>query len=573
MTGSTTLPSATTLRVRRVPDWCATFAIASFGAFLSIVLSGQIGGQLNNFYHLSILAGLYNEPQFANDLFIQSLRFYSSGFWQLLSDRVHGQDVYAILFVFQILSRTLLFLGFLSWASLLGLESPKERLVFTALLAVSSTLHAFSNAGGGGLLINNFTQSELANGTTLLALAWAARGRVTAAFAMNGVTFFINAFIAVWTAVPLAFILLSQWRRHKWTWTALLLQGCAGLALFGLLAAPVVYNILVNPYVRPATDFDYITYLTSFFPDHFLIWTISFREACLLASIFCCGVIAAQMLRAPNSYLTAALCGAATVWIFGAFLPFATHARMLLNLHLLRSGSSVHLLAATAIATLSTRWIFSRDETERLVWAPVLVLLSCSIKLLLPLAIPLLLWHRTSPALSSSWRVYAPAALLLPVVLYNAARIYHAVTSDRAYVAQRDEWQAVGTWARTQTKPDAVFLAPPGALRDSGVFPKTSADQEQLFEGGVVFPYFSHRQAWVFSQAGAAVMWAPAYYQTWQTRITEVRTLKTLPQRLSYAADHGIAYVVDGCTQPYSLPPAARFDRLCVFAVPGVSTP
>ncbi|GBQ87169.1 hypothetical protein AA13595_2092 [Gluconacetobacter johannae DSM 13595] len=571
MTGSTILPSAT-LRVRRVPDWCVTYAIASFGALLSVALSGHIGGQLNNFFHLSILAGLYNEPQFANDPFIQSLRFYSSGFWQLLSGRVHGQDVYAILFVFQILSRTLLFLGFLSWASLLGIDSPKERLVFTALLAVSSPLHAFSHAGGGGLLINNFTQSELANGTTLLALAWAARGRVTAAFAMNGVTFFINAFIAVWTAVPLAFILWSQGRRHEWTWPALLRQAGVGLVLFGLLAAPVVYNILSNPYARPA-DFDYVTYLTSFYPDHFLIWTISFRDVCLLTGVFCCGVLAAQMLRAPGSYLTAALCGAAAVWIFGVFLPFATHARMLLNLHLLRSGSTVHLMAATAIAALSTRWIFSRNEMDRLVWAPALILLSCSLKPLLPLAIPLLLWQRTSPVITGSWRVYAPAALLLPVVLFNVARIYHAMASDRADIARRNEWQALGTWARTQTKPDAVFLVPPGALRDSGMFPRASADQEQLSAGVVVFPYFSHRQAWVFAQAGAAVMWAPAYYQTWRSRVTEVRTLQTLPQRLSYAAAHGIAYVVDGCTQADSQAQAARFDRLCVFAAPGVSTP
>ncbi|WP_413989775.1 hypothetical protein ACMDCR_28105 [Labrys okinawensis] len=573
MAQSFTTPTTPALGAGSVRSWCIAFAIVSFGTALSLVMSGYIGGWGNNYYHLPILAGLYNEPQFSGDMFIQSLRFYSSGFWQVLSDRVHGRDVYWILFLFQILSRMLLFAGMLAWADLLGIKASKEQLVFVTLIALSSILQGFAKAGAGGLLIDGFTQSELANSTTLFALAWAARGRITAAFVMNGLTFFLNAFVAVWTVVPLLFIICTQWRQGRWTLRSLSKPAALGLAGAAFLAAPVVYNIMTNPYTEATPAFGYIDYLKAFYPYHFLVSSLPLQDLWQFAVIFLCGAIASSMLRQPQSYLIPALCGAVVVWVIGTFLPALTDARMLLNLHLLRSGTTVHLLCAIGIAALTTRWTFSSAESDRHVWAPAMVALSCTFKtMLIPLLLVLgirSLW----PVVKTPWRYYAAPAFLAAAALFIAVHIYGIAVWERNALNSRNDWEALAEWAQTNTPLKAVFLMPPGISRGTGqMLPPSNEDQDRLFEGSEVFPYFSHRQSWVFTPSGAAVMWAPAYYWTWRNRLTEVRNLKNLPDRLNYAARQGISYVVDGCLQSSPQAPVAQFGNLCVFK-PSESTP
>ncbi|ACI50546.1 conserved hypothetical protein [Gluconacetobacter diazotrophicus PA1 5] len=569
MTISLPMHHEAALETHRASDWRVTLGIVLWGTLLSLISSQYAGGQVNNFYHLPILAGLYNEPQFADDLFIQSLRFYSSGFWQILSGTINGPQVFGILFFFLILSRMLLFAGMLAWASLLGFDSVRERIVFTTLVAFASILQGYAEAGAGGLLIDSFTQSEVANATTLIALAWAARRRIGAAFAINGVTFFLNAFVAVWTAVPLAFILWRQWRRKDWTLRTLGIQAAPGLACFVVLAVPVVRNMLANPYVTVTPPFDYIAFLEAFFPYHFLVWDISIRDKVIFPAMFCSGMLAAMMLRRPNAFLTTALWGAIAVWVTGAVLPFATHSRMLLNLHLLRSGTTVYMLAAIAVAALTTRWVFSRNTMDRTLWAPALMLASCTLKILAPFMLLVLLLRRrpwrflSNPRLS----VMAPV-LLLMTILFCGVRIYHTMAFDHTFLAKRADWQALGTWARIQTPVRAMFLIPIDLLPEASLLPKGDAGQNELAIGNTVFSYFSHRRAWVFPRAGANVLWAPAYYPEWHDRMVDVRRLKSLPDRLRYADRHGMSYVVDGCGQSDSPVPVAQFSRLCVFAVP-----
>lgn len=551
--------------VHRIPDWCVHAALVVFGALFSIGVSGYAGGQENNLYHLPVLARLYDEPQFANDMFIQSLRFYASGFWMLLAGHVPERDVYTVLFLCQIVSRIVLFSGLVVWARLVGVADIRAQFVFVILVSLSSILRGYSKAGDGGLLIDYFTQSELANGTTLLSLAWMVRRRMAAAFAMNGITFFINAFIAVWTAVPLAFILWFQWHEGKWRIRPLFAHAAIGLAVFTLLAIPVLRNILANPYNISIPPFDYITFLEEFFPYHFLIWTIPSQETWSFLVILCCGAAGAMALSASGALFAVALSGAATVWIIGVVLPYLTHARLLLNLHLLRSGTTVHLLTAMAIAGLATRWLFSRNETDRHVWAPALILCSCTTDRMLPLIILLLLMRRARPDLAFRRRYFATIVLLLPVVFFITIHTVHTYAAERQIIQQRDEWQDLAMWARTQTPAQAIFLLPPGTSRGTRTGFTTDMEQEQLFQGAVVFNYFSHRQAWILRADGSAVMWAPAYYHTWHNRLQDVTHLRNLSERSHYAAQHGIAYVVDRCASTDPDHAVARFGRLCVF--------
>src|SRR6185437_3238014 len=61
-----------------------TLAVAAVGAALSLLHKGFVFGIENNIFHLPIVASLYDEPQYHDDMFIQSLRHYSSGVWLLL---------------------------------------------------------------------------------------------------------------------------------------------------------------------------------------------------------------------------------------------------------------------------------------------------------------------------------------------------------------------------------------------------------------------------------------------------------------------------------------------------------
>src|SRR5271156_3614806 len=201
-----------------VARWSQTAALAVIGAAVSLFISGAVAAEATSFFPLQFLAGLWREPQFADDPFVQSMRYYASGFWFPLTGRFEGAEVFPLLVTFNVLSRILFFIGALECATVLRVETPRQRLIFTLLVALASSMRGLSRAGQGGLFEATFGHSEIANGTTLLMLAYAARGRVALALAMNGVTFFLSAFIAVWNAVPLALILGMQLRNGALGW-------------------------------------------------------------------------------------------------------------------------------------------------------------------------------------------------------------------------------------------------------------------------------------------------------------------------------------------------------------------
>ena len=63
-------------------------------------------------------------------------------------------------------------------------------------------MRRFFYAGAGGLFINYFTHSEFANRLIIFTLYFAIHGPLAMAFLFNGAVFFINAFFAVWNAIP-----------------------------------------------------------------------------------------------------------------------------------------------------------------------------------------------------------------------------------------------------------------------------------------------------------------------------------------------------------------------------------
>jgi hypothetical protein len=547
-----------------------TLMICSTAALLSCLFTGSVFGVNNNLFHLPIVYGLYDEEQFRNDAFIQSLRFYSSGVWLLLSGV--AKETVGAEFLFHVLlylSRLLSFVGFVCCASLLGIRSTKSRIVFCLILCFTPLLKGVSFAGHGAMFANSFGHTEVANGTILLSIYFAARARIELSIIFIGVTFFINAFAAVWVTAPVACICASLYVRRTIALPRLLgglLVGAAGGFVF---VVPVISNILANPDFGRPLSFDYPEFLRSYYGAHFFIDANSVHEVALLLALAMLAGVALQRLGSGGAELKAALVGAISLYAIGILVPFLTGDPRVLNLHLLRSGVMIHLLAALSAAALAARWLWSEEPREATALGPYL-LFCLWIKYLFPLAVILIafadvLRARVDRQGDNKLRMVLFAALTLVVLPWHAWR---QSEGNAELVAAASEWKTVGGWARSSTSPGSVFLVP----FVGGAGPVDAAADKRKDLLVVTSPLFestSHRRSWVDYKRGAAVMWQPSYRDQWWARFHAILALPTLADAIALARSNRIDYVIDDCQAFASFKgePAFRTDRLCVAVI------
>jgi hypothetical protein len=572
--------SMTTASARASVNRWEILLLGAVGAAVSLALTGYQFGILNNLFHLPIVAALYDEPQFAGDPFIQSLRFYSSGVWMLLDGSARTISPYWLFLALDYLSRLLSFIAFLCCGTLLGVQTTRARVIFVVILCFSSLLRGYSYPGNGGLFVNYFTHSEMANGTILLTFYFAARGRFTEALALNGITFFINAFMAIWTIPSLVLIAgLLLWRRQL-ALRSLLRRTGAGLVIAALFALPVLWNFSSNPDAGGTIGIDFRRFLLEFYPDHVLFMIASPRHMVALATAMVYGFACLYLLGERAAEFSAALWGSVLLYAAGIVLPSFTGRPLLLNFHLIRSSAVIHLLVALASASLATTWLCGADRNRSKFFGPLLVVADCTWRSFLPIglvAMAAAVAMRRSGWQRSLFRLdYAVGAVLL---LFIWPRLtLQDVATNRANSEQTGTWTAVGEWARSATRPDAIFLIPTGLL--PGETTRAAATTDSLVpdpaQNSEIFEYASHRRVWVDFREGAAVMWTPSYYATWWPRVSEVLALRTLAGKIAYARQHGIDYVVDACPNDagdHRTVAAFRKNDLCVFPASVVTGP
>lgn len=546
---------------------------AAVGTALSLALTGYVTGLWNNLFHLPILAGLANLPQFARDPFIQSLPHYASGFWQMLAGIAPGDRAWPLLLALAIASRFLTMVAFLACADAIGISDFRGRLLFVVLVAFSSLANGYSAAGAGGLFISYFTHSELANAFILLSVWCAARGRFTAAFAFNGATAFLNIFMAAWAAAPLGLIAILLLARGEIDGRTVIRRMAVGLLPFLLLAAPAIQSILSNPEFGRPSDFDFVRFIAEYFPDHFLVAELGARTLIAFAVVTLASLAAAIALAQVErraAFCLAALLGFLLLWLAGAALPLLTSSSVLLSLHLLRAGVGIHLFGALAMAALTVRWSQSAMESDRRIWVPLMALSMATTRYLLPFAIlivPLARRLHLPPHIARLRLDLAVAALLVfaiwPVQIARQAAFNAKVQGNIA------DWRVLGLWAKAHSAPDAMFLIPIGNIRLPPPYPAKDRRQERLSSGYEVFQTFAERKIWADVRGGGAIMWTPSYHHVWYPRVIEVMALPNHVARMAYAQAHRIDFVIDGCGDDQ---PLVTIGKRCVYAVTRTSS-
>jgi hypothetical protein len=540
-----------------------TVIISVLAALLSVLFTGSVFGVDNHVFHLPIIHDLYNEDQFRNDAFIQSLRHYSSGIWLLLS----GSSAYAgdgrwLFAVLLYASRLLSFAAILSCAVFLGVRTIRQQSVFSLIICFTAILDGTSFAGHGGLFVRSFGHSEIAVGALLFAISFAVRGRIAIATIWAGATFFVNAFMGVWLVAPLGAIVASLLVRGKIAIRSLLFQMTAGGLAAAAFAAPVLYNIFSNPDFGKKFAFDYPAYLREYYGGHFFVDASPLYELILLICLAYAGWIAFSRLDSHRREFRAALAGAVALYGFGVFVSIAFSSALILNLHLLRSGLMVHCLAAIALAALATKWLTSGEAREATVLGPYLLFSLC-VRYLFPASIGLIAWSDRIKSgggglRDDKLRITILVALLVVILPWRA---WQNVRANSMLQKAADEWEMVARWAASSTAADAMFMTPM-----IGPNSAISREAEALVSASSIFESASHRRVWADHKRGAAVMWQPSYYEQWHSRVWSMLDLQTLEDRRRYAHKNGIDYVIQFCGEEEAGTRLTyRSSHLCVY--------
>ena len=508
-------------------------------ALASVLVQGFCYGFVNNVFQLPIALGMTGWPQFRDDWFYQSLGSYTSAVWPLLARTGGRLATPAAFFCLHVVTRAAILASLWLLLKRLGVAAA-ERWLVGLLLIVSPLLLVGTAVGQQTIFDNNFNQDGIA--WTFVALAWLlySGGRFGAAVATTGPCFAVSSFTAVWTSGALTFAGAAEIvgaprperiRRLR----DIVLKGAAGAAAALLVAAPALVWTARALVERPHAPFDYAAFLWSYFPHHFFIAASTPGEIAGLGALAAAGAIGLARLGRPALPLLRLHGGYVVLFLVGAALPYVTHARVALNLHLLRVDGCLVLIAALVGAAVGlSDLVRGRTIAIRACGALALfaILPNPGVAFLLPIALmaPLLLQRRApvdQPAAAEPARWARLASALVVVAVLGAAGAtasYQVDATHRLFAEQ----QRLGGWFRSNTPVMSKILI-----------------RRAVRPGFDLVQFLAQRQVWVDWKRGAAVMWRPDVYGVWRQRMDETAALKTADAAAAYACGHGIRYLIE----------------------------
>lgn len=537
-------------------------------ALLSILYSGWVPYFNNNIYHLPILRADYDLPQFTDDAFIQSLRHFSSGFWLILAGSARLVAPHLLLLTAFILSRVLMLAAAVHLARSLGFRGKAFDLLFLLLLAVSPLTRGYA-PGGGGLDIDYFSHSELANAVLVLSLSMAIRGATGLSVFLACVTFFLNAFMAVWLAPLWLAVTACRIIRHGEPLVAAVRRAVFG-TLAGLpLVLIVVKTVVSGAAAAAAPDYSYAAYLRAFFPYHFFLDSLAPKDLILIGLFSIALLASAPLMRKEKALHLAAVLAAIGLLAAGAIVPLLTESRFILNLHLIRSAVLIQLLAVLGLSMIAAGMATATERPDnRLIG----LLLSAMIVVGSPgLPAALLLVGYASwgvkrlpiPLLDRPGLLLAGRGLLAASLAFSVTSgLLPSLKDSRTLGAISGQWARVGAWVADNTPATSLILLPVG----TEIPPPAASPQARLLAFDVTgFMATAGRSVWTNYKFGAAPMWAPSTYAEWHRRYGEVQALATAQARIAYAANNGIDIVITFCDADAGIAPLHRDGDLCIY--------
>jgi hypothetical protein len=178
-------------------------------------------------------------------------------------------------------------------------------------------------------------------------------------------------------------------------------------------------------------------------------------------------------------------------------------------------------------------------------------------------------------ALAARWQPQRLASALRPAILTGLLlivlpwQIWQQSSLNQELTAAVKDWQTVGAWARSTTPPDSNFLILTTSADSLARMPAADVQRTLLLSASAAaFQAAAHRRIWVDFFNGGMVVFQPSYYDEWHSRVSAVLALRTISEKLRYARDNGVAYVIDDCTlyEAENILPAFRSGQLCAAA-------
>ena len=551
-----TLPSHSSTLDSTDRDWAATaggrlltspLMLACFAAICSIAIQSFDFAINNNLFHIAIVLRLYDLPQFATDLFVQSLRSFASPVYLLMSALASEENVAGWFFAFHVATRVLTFHAMILITLECGVKRDARLVIAVAVLVVAKAIYGTSPVGGDGMIMRYFTHSELAQAFALFGIVFLLRGRLLPAALMGGVAFDVNAFVGIWMLAPIGIAaaagLIARDPSHGLKDRAIRVI-LAGL-LFGMPALPVAVWIQ-SIVAGQAVDFDYPAYLRSYYGKHFFLDASDPWSIIQLVTATIAGAAAIARLR-PSPAHWMVFSGLLAVFVGGAAVDRLTHSRLILNLHMLRVDGLIVLLAACFTVSAAVRLLDPAKPLRVLAAACMAFGLMAGFWILPMLALIGLQFEAASPLahLETRFRARFLHISRHPSTLAGVAGLfilsYAAVGGvlSRRHVASADvvptdvqlegawpaapDWQQVGHWARQATLPTDTFLVP---LKPEGFRVSTRRVTSGDFK------------------EDASPLWAPATYQAWRESVDGVSALHSLADTLAYACARQFTYAV-----------------------------
>jgi hypothetical protein len=331
--------------------------LALFLAILSSIETGFYYGKSNNIFHIPIVLKLYDLPQFADDAFYQSLRYYSSLLWPLLATFTTEATASTVFLLVFVVSRLILFIALLWLAFEFGARTIGTLGLAGLFLVATHFLKGVSPVGAHDLFIDYLSHTTLATALLLLSMLTQLRGYWLLSCTLAGLAFSTNAILGIWA---LSIIIVIRFAGPSGILRQNIpLYSLVGLALgalaFLLTASPALLWIVKAKFASGMNvDFDYRAFIMSYFPDHFLIHAASPTSigALIIAVVIGFYGIMAEGLSRPWRAAWWALLG---IFCFGIILPYLFNSRDVFNLHLLRiDGVITYWVVTYLAATLAT---------------------------------------------------------------------------------------------------------------------------------------------------------------------------------------------------------------------------